>query len=149
MPFRPRTLFLVFDEGHAKFYRIADAEAGLTLETEEHFPAAGAHTSDLVTDKRGRNAGRDGSHHAMDPSASPLRRAKTAAASHLADVLDERIRHGGFEHIVVVAPPRALGDLRLAMSDAVQAKVIKEIAKDLTHLGQADLFKLISKEIAG
>jgi protein required for attachment to host cells len=45
----------------------------------------------------------------------------------------------GLRRIVLVAPPRALGDLREACSAEVRALVTNEVAKDLTKLPVHDL----------
>lgn len=49
------------------------------------------------------------------------------------DRLEECYRSGKFAHLVLVAPPRPLGDLRVALSDRVADRVIGEIIADLAH----------------
>lgn len=45
--------------------------------------------------------------------------------------LAEAEKQGGFAHLVVVAPPRALGLLRGLLPSAVKARIRKELDKDL------------------
>lgn len=49
----------------------------------------------------------------------------------LADRVSEAQKRGSFEHLVIAAPPRALGFLRSVLPDAVKAKVRAETANDL------------------
>lgn len=50
----------------------------------------------------------------------------------------------GFESVVLVAPPRALADLRQAISDNVRAAVVAELDKDLTRLPVTDIARHLS-----
>jgi protein required for attachment to host cells len=47
-------------------------------------------------------------------------------------MLERIVRERGVEALVVVAPPRALADLRKAFRPGVKRKIIAEIDKDLT-----------------
>ncbi len=67
-------------------------------------------------------------------------------AHDVAAVLEKIVRERKIEALVVVAPPRALADLRKAFHDDVKKKIVAEIDKDLTkhpvseiekHLGGA------------
>ncbi|MGQ7793517.1 baeRF12 domain-containing protein [Faunimonas sp. B44] len=46
--------------------------------------------------------------------------------------LEKLQRKGSFDQLLVVAPPRALAQLRTAMPDAVRRVIVAEIDKDLT-----------------
>jgi protein required for attachment to host cells len=59
--------------------------------------------------------------------------AKERFADHLAEMLYERAHRGAFDRIVLVAPPRVLGDLRAALHKEVDQKVVGEVGKDLTN----------------
>jgi protein required for attachment to host cells len=48
-----------------------------------------------------------------------------------------------FSHLVVVAPPHMLGELRHAFSDETKAKITAEIDKDLTKHALPDIEKLL------
>jgi hypothetical protein len=52
----------------------------------------------------------------------------------------EMRRYGLAEHrLVIVAPSVTLGDLRAAISDRVRAKVVGEVAQDLTKIPNDDV----------
>ena len=54
-------------------------------------------------------------------------------AASMADQINEAVRTGSCKEIVLVAPPKVLGDLRQKLSAEAQKHVKGEIAKDLTH----------------
>jgi protein required for attachment to host cells len=56
-------------------------------------------------------------------------------------ILARALERGAYERIVVVAPLVMLGDLRAAISDPVRAKIVGEVAHDLT--------KIPNNEVAG
>jgi len=55
-------------------------------------------------------------------------------AEHLAEILGERAAADQFGRLVVVADARTLGVLRRSLGDAVRARVVAEMDKDLTNL---------------
>ena len=54
-------------------------------------------------------------------------------AGSMADEINEAVRTGACKEIVLVAPPKVLGDLRQKLSGEAQKHVKGEVAKDLTH----------------
>ncbi len=59
--------------------------------------------------------------------------AKERFAHELADILYKYAHRGDFDRIVLVAPPRVLGDLRQKLHKTVREKVVAEIDKDLSN----------------
>jgi protein required for attachment to host cells len=53
-------------------------------------------------------------------------------AHEVAAALEKIVRERNVEALIVVAPPRALADLRKAFHDDVKKKIVAEIDKDLT-----------------
>lgn len=119
--------------------------AGFTLGSdlnliEELAPPEGrAHNRDLGTDRPGRTQMASGNRHAVDPRSSPRELAEEAFMRRIAERLDEAIHARSFDRLFVVAPPRALGSLRKALSADVLAKVEMELDKDLTHLSAGEI----------
>jgi protein required for attachment to host cells len=68
----------------------------------------------------------------MEPHADAHRELKKKFARQLADALAAELERKSYDHLVIVAPPVALGDLREALSEPVRAKVTGEVPKDLT-----------------
>lgn len=53
-------------------------------------------------------------------------------AAETAELLRTRALRGEFDHLVVVAPPRTLGELRKHYHKEVESRIHAELAKDLT-----------------
>ena len=144
------TLVLVADAGRA---RIFTSDRQLTefalVESIDH-PAGRLHTSELVTDGRGRSLGGPNSvGSAMDAHTDPAEveeehfaRALTARLTHAVNVDDVR-------RIVLVAPPRFLGKLRHLMPANVQQRVTVEVTRDLTKVTPMDLPAMIARHVPG
>jgi protein required for attachment to host cells len=60
-------------------------------------------------------------------------------ATQLAAMLEDGLNQGRFDCLVLVAPPRALGQLRDELSESVHDKISAELAKDLTQTPQHKL----------
>ncbi|MCP3440580.1 host attachment protein [Bradyrhizobium sp. CCGUVB14] len=57
----------------------------------------------------------------------------------VAGALDRFLRELQTEHLVIIAPPRTLADLRRSFSPTVQRSIVAELAKDLTGLTVNDI----------
>jgi protein required for attachment to host cells len=66
-------------------------------------------------------------------------------AREVAAALEKIVRERQVETLIVVAPPRALADLRKAFHDDVKKKIVAEIDKDLSKLPLHE----IEKHLAG
>lgn len=137
-----RTLVLVADGGSAHFYRHDGPTRGL-----EPIPEA-AMTNDLVpahemkSDRPGRvQESASSARHAVDPGLDPHRAAKTAFAQAIA----LRLGQAQFDRLLLVAPPRMLGDLRQALPSKVASRLAGEIGKDLTRAPREQLLQAVAK----
>jgi protein required for attachment to host cells len=64
-------------------------------------------------------------------------------AAAVAQRLNGAAEEGQFEHIVIVAPPKVLGELRQQFSKKLQGKILAEIDKDLTHHTFPEIAKVL------
>lgn len=96
---------------------------------EPHIELAPLATPDL--DKA--NAGSGGRHHssAANPDLSRLSEDNFAAAA--AAHLNGEALAGRMSHVVVIADPRTLGEMRKHFHEALSAKLIGELDRNLTH----------------
>jgi protein required for attachment to host cells len=62
----------------------------------------------------------------------------------LAGVMHERLSGGAIKELIIVAPPRALGELRKQISEPLRAVVTAEIAKDLVKHPIARIERLLA-----
>lgn len=106
---------------------------GLTPVFDAESIASRTPTRDLGSDKPGRAfESADGTRHAMAPRVDWHRFAKEQFAKRVAEIVDGAAAGGRFDALVLVAPPRTLGDLRKALNDGTRGKVTAELGKDLT-----------------
>jgi protein required for attachment to host cells len=61
----------------------------------------------------------------------------------LAHVLEKGHGTQAFSKLVLVAPPKLLGDLRENLTRGLQSAVVSELHKDYTHSGVAELITLL------
>lgn len=66
-------------------------------------------------------------------------------AESVADEINEAIRSGACKEIVLVAPPKILGDLRKRLSVEAAKHVKGEVAKDLTHHRIGEIEQILGK----
>lgn len=136
----PVTWVLVADGARARILEHTRIGGGLVaLAAMDHEKAHG-HARDLGSDRPGRvfdsaGAGR----HAVAPHTDYLRYEKDKFAHEVAALLEQAGTAQRFDRLVLVAPPRTLGDLRAAMGPHAKAAVIGEVRKDLTHTQDREL----------
>lgn len=107
------TVIAVVDGKAWELYRNAGTEAAPEL--------AAIETPALVE----HNHSSGGSH------ATPHQQDETAHCAAVADWLNRQVQANKIAQIVLIAPPRALGELRHALNKATQHAMIKELAKDM------------------
>ncbi len=70
-------------------------------------------------------------------------------AADLADKLYERVHSGAFEHLVLVAAPAILGEMREKMHQEVEKRIVFEIPKTLTNHPPPKIEKIVKAEMDG
>lgn len=135
------TWVLVADGTRAKVHGNDGPGKGIYPALERDFQLVDiAPTHEMVSDREGRGADpTGGGHHAMDPKTDPKRHAIETFHREIADVLEATAREKLYDRLVVVAPPRTLGDLRAALGPHAAALVKAEIEKDYVKLPPKDL----------
>jgi protein required for attachment to host cells len=115
---------LVFrNEGDAQF---------LNLKTERVFTDSNPATHEQGTDRPGRAFSSVGGVRSSVGQTDWHKLEEHRFAGEVAAILERIVRERGVEALVVVAPPRALADLRKAFHADVKKKIVAEIDKDLT-----------------
>jgi protein required for attachment to host cells len=114
------------------------------LKTREVYQQKGAATRDLGTDAPGRAAGIDGKNRSAVGQTDWHQRDEQAFLEDLAKRLESRVSAGDVKSIVLVAPPRALGVLRNALSPALKGVVRAEIDKDLVAVPVYEIEKRLT-----
>jgi len=97
-------------------------------------------TRALGADRPGRTHDSAGAgRHAMAPPADWHGVEKERFAKEITAMVNTAALENKFEGVILVAPPRVLGDLRQALNAQATAKVTGEIGKDLTQLSVHEL----------
>ena len=129
---------------HKGWVVVADGEKALFLENAgtpdkpalrvfNAFEQPNPRTAAQGVDRPGRlSDGKGGAHKSAVQETDWHRLAKHEFAHDIAAVLEKNAQAGGFEHLIIVAPPVVLGELRKSLSKTVTDRVIADEAKDLT-----------------
>jgi protein required for attachment to host cells len=91
------------------------------------------------------NAGSGSRHHtgAANPDSARLTEDDFSAAA--AAVLNKLSLEGAIEHLVLIADPRTLGEMRRHLSSEVVRKIIRDFPKDLIGHSTKEIAHMISK----
>ena len=134
------TWILIADGARARMLVNKGYNTGLELALDEDFISDNRPSGELSSDRPGRTFDRGGQgRHAMEPPTDPHRHEQQVFAQSLAHLLEEHRLKKSYEQLIIVAPPKALGDLRAEFSKAVSDMIINELNKDLTKIAIHDL----------
>lgn len=67
-------------------------------------------------------------------------------AGRVADMLGTLAQAGDFDELIVVAPPKSLAELRDSFDRTVSARLVAEIAKDLTKHPVDEIVRILEQE---
>jgi protein required for attachment to host cells len=104
----------------------------LNLKAERVFTDTNPATHEQGTDRPGRAFSSVGSGRSSVSQTDWHKLEEHRFAEQVAAALERMVRERGVAALVVVAPPRALADLRKAFHPDINKKIIAEIDKDLT-----------------
>ncbi len=131
---RNATWILTVDHQHARAYSCAGRGAALVpvdaLTLDGHLPAsheAGSHRPDLGYAAKG------GPGHGYEPRTTPHDKAGRTFLDRVVTALADAMQAGDAQRLVLVAPPRALGELRARLPDSLRSKVVGELDRDLAQ----------------
>lgn len=149
MPKPVVTWVLIADGSRARLFANGGVGKGLEPALDQEFIGTNISSGDIASDRPGRtfDSGGEG-RHAMEPPTDPKRHAKYAFAHEIAGILESARKSHRFERLVVVAPPKALGDLRSEFSVELQRMVTAEMNKDLTQVPTRELPDHLGKVMA-
>ena len=128
-----RTWILIADGARARVLQPKGSDHEMIEVEGLEFSGDHAATHEIVSDRQGRSFSSQGpGRSAMEAHSDPHRELKATFAHHLAEILARELSAGHFHRLILVAAPATLGDLRGALSDAVQKTIVGELASDLT-----------------
>jgi len=131
---------LVVDGAKAQLYSAAPVTYRLTAIPEGTFKQATGVGRKSVTDRagRGKNAGTQ-RRHAMAFRSDPHNKAETNFVKLIGQHINAVIREKQFDRLVLVAPPRAMSELRAVINSTAAKKIALEITHEWTKLGVREM----------
>jgi protein required for attachment to host cells len=139
------TWILVADGARARIFKNEGPGKGVQPAVDEDFRHALPRSQEMGTERPGRvYESATTARHAVE-SPDWHRFEKEKFAKEMARVLDHAATDGAFDRLVLVAPPKTLGDLRGALAAATRKRVTAEIDKDLTQVSPGELGDHLAK----
>ncbi len=89
------------------------------------------------------NHGSGGRHHTGSANPDHGQSEEDSHSAGVASLLNAQVLDGSIEHLLVIASPKALGELRKHFSKQLSGVLVGEIAKDLTGHSLNDVEKAI------
>jgi protein required for attachment to host cells len=140
-------MVLVADGKKMLFFRNEGDADFPKLEMERKREHEDAPDRDLKTDGPGRtfdNSGGAGRSAYQETDYHQMEEDKFAAQT--AEMLRKRALRNEFESLIIVAPPKTLGELRKHYHKEVEKRLTAEVAKDLTGHPVTEIEKILKSE---
>lgn len=132
---RDRTWIVIADGAHVTAMQSVAGEPELEDVPDMQMSATLPATRDLVTDRAGRSFESQGrTRHAKEARSDPHRELKRGFAKRIAVLLASKLAERRYEHLILIAPPVTLGDLRAELSKSTRARVRAELPHDLIKM---------------
>lgn len=142
---------VVADGAKARFYTPNDKVSGFEATGPVIALSRGARlrSRELKSDRPGRSVSstRNGLRHAIEPKHDHHKLEKHRFTAALTEALDRALSDAAFDDLVIVAPRRSLGEIRILLPDHVKARVQGEVAKDFTRHSADELWKILAPTI--
>lgn len=139
------TWFVVADSARARIFTASGTKGKLREIADLSHPESRLHDSELASNGPGRSFDSHGQgRHSMEPATHPQDREAQAFAVEVARHIDRGHNEGGFDSLVLVAPPKFLGRLRPALSDSTRDAVVGELDKNLVDADEKTLERQLS-----
>jgi protein required for attachment to host cells len=147
-PRHKRTLIVVADGARARFFEPSHEAHTLIPASQADLVAPDSRLPNraIISDRPGRGAGTSAAathRHGFEPPHDPHKLEKHNFTATLARTLDELCER--YDRVVLVAPPRSLGELDGLLSPRVKNMVSHQIPKDLTSSSPQALWQALDK----
>jgi protein required for attachment to host cells len=140
----PHNTFVVVADGKKMlFFRNEGDSDYPKLEVERKREQEDAYDRELKTDAPGRTVESVGSGRSAYEEVDFHQLEEDRFAQETAEMLKRRALTNDYESLIVVAPPRTLGELRKHYHKEVEKRLAGEIAKDLTGHPVPDIEKIL------
>lgn len=138
------TWVVVADASRAEIYSRQKRFSQLEPVQQLIEPEARSKEQELASGASGRAFDSRGEgRHAMEPHHTSKEHLRETFAHRIASVLESARAANRFQHLVIVAAPALLGELRAQLSSAMQKQVLAEFDKHMTEQEPASIAALI------
>jgi protein required for attachment to host cells len=138
-----RTWYVIADGGRARFVERDEQGAYRTVSSFVSTELK-ASSRDLGTERPGRvHESATTARHAIEPKTDPKEAAKEDFIRYVAEQVQSAQEN--YDDLVLVAPPRVLGQLRETLAQSVADAVTRDLAKDLTKVPDHELSEHLAK----
>ena len=152
MPIPNNALVLVLDGRKLLFFRNNGDENQIDLRTEAHDEREDRKDSEIKTDLAGAAASPAGAGGATQRPAMDEtdyhQQEEDRWVKEAAEELRMRALRNDFEHLCIIAPPKALGVLRKELHKEVERRIVCSINKEMSGRPIPDIEQLIESETA-
>jgi protein required for attachment to host cells len=131
-----KALFLI-NEGDEKFPNLRRLSVEVHRDPPTHEQGSDAPGRAYSSVGWGRSAVEETDWHELE---------KERFAASIADRINKAAQSAAFKQLVIVAPPKILGDLRHELTKETETKILAEIPKDLTHHTIAEIERLLTAD---
>jgi protein required for attachment to host cells len=139
-------LVLISDGRRARLLRNQGTPVKPQLIVEQALERVNPKTHEQGTDKPGRKHGTDGNARSAIEQTDWHQQDEQRFAAEIAELLYKLGHAGNYDELVVVAPPKMLGDLRAKFHPEVKGAVIAELARDLTQYSVPEISNMLKVE---
>jgi protein required for attachment to host cells len=125
---------VVAESARARIFAVSGAEGKLVEVAGLSHPESRLHDTELSSDVPGRSFDSHGQgRHGMEQATDPHEREVQAFAVEIARHIDSGIKARSFDSLVLIAPPKFLGQLRSRLSKSARDIVVGELDKNLVE----------------
>ena len=143
----PHNSFIIVADGKKSLFFRNDGDGDFpNLIVERKDGHADRKDRDQKSDDRGRAFAGTGAHRSAYEETDYHQLEEQKFAAETAEMLKQRALRNEFDSLIVVAPPRTLGELRKHYHKEVEKRLTGEIAKDLTGHPVSEIEKILSAQ---
>lgn len=137
------TWIVVLDGAQARFFTLRQGEEGQIFEETAEALTASVRSSE----KPGRSFSTGKARGVVEPRKNARKLEKHDFVQDVAQVLDAAVGQRTFARLVLVAPPRTLGELREVLTERVLETLTHEVPKTFTKLSPDALWRKLSDQL--
>jgi len=129
-----RTWIVIADGGEARILHSDSNTRDFRQLPNSSFSDPQLPTHELVTDRQPRvRESKSNTSHAIEPKIDAHKKREIEFIKNLLQHIEREAENDSFEHLVIVAPPFMLGEIRKDLSPRLQQLVHAELSHDYVH----------------